>query len=256
MARNDEGEFELILGNRQLLLVFGVLVLVLGVFFTMGYLVGRNNPSHEAMTLAQSKRVPIEAGTGPSSARNPIVVDPSTSGSALKDSPVKERTEIAMAKPPEEKPKLPDVPQVPPSTPAKLPTAGIGLEDKPMRWLDAQTQEKQGLNTGGKKEAAVKETPKPKETPTPKETPAKPATTDAANPASGTYLQVVSVDKAGAQSMVSSLRNKSFQVVLAPGANPELYRVLVGPLAGKEALAKTKIDLEKVGIKGAFVKKY
>ena len=33
MARNDEGEFELILGNRQLLLVFGVLVLVLGVFW-------------------------------------------------------------------------------------------------------------------------------------------------------------------------------------------------------------------------------
>jgi hypothetical protein len=35
MPRNDDGEFELIMGNRQLLSVFFIVVILLGVFFTM-----------------------------------------------------------------------------------------------------------------------------------------------------------------------------------------------------------------------------
>lgn len=42
MPTNEEGEFELVLGNRQLLSVFFIGVVLLGVFFTMGYIVGRN----------------------------------------------------------------------------------------------------------------------------------------------------------------------------------------------------------------------
>ena len=41
MPKNEDGEFELILGNRQLLSVFFIVVVLLGVFFTMGYIVGR-----------------------------------------------------------------------------------------------------------------------------------------------------------------------------------------------------------------------
>ena len=43
MARNDDGEFELILGNRQLITVFLIIVIMLAVFFSMGYIVGRNS---------------------------------------------------------------------------------------------------------------------------------------------------------------------------------------------------------------------
>ena len=43
MPRNEDGEFELILGNKQLLSVFFIVVILLGVFFTMGYIVGRNS---------------------------------------------------------------------------------------------------------------------------------------------------------------------------------------------------------------------
>jgi cell division protein FtsN len=43
MSKNEDGEFELILGNRQLLSVFFIVVVLLGVFFTMGYIVGRNS---------------------------------------------------------------------------------------------------------------------------------------------------------------------------------------------------------------------
>ena len=43
MPRNEDGEFELVLVNRQLLSVFFIVVILLGVFFTMGYIVGRNS---------------------------------------------------------------------------------------------------------------------------------------------------------------------------------------------------------------------
>jgi hypothetical protein len=43
VPKNEDGEFELILGNRQLLSVFFIVVILLGVFFTMGYIVGRNS---------------------------------------------------------------------------------------------------------------------------------------------------------------------------------------------------------------------
>ena len=43
MPTNEEGEFELMLGNKQLLSVFFVVIILLGVFFTMGYIVGRNS---------------------------------------------------------------------------------------------------------------------------------------------------------------------------------------------------------------------
>ena len=69
MARTDEGEFELVLGNLQLISVFLIVVILLGVFFSMGYIVGRNSA---APTIA-------DARTSPSG--KPIVVEPPTRAS-------------------------------------------------------------------------------------------------------------------------------------------------------------------------------
>ena len=43
MPRNEEGEYELLLGNRQLLSVFVIVVVLLGIFFAMGYVTGKNS---------------------------------------------------------------------------------------------------------------------------------------------------------------------------------------------------------------------
>jgi hypothetical protein len=43
LARNDDGEFESVLGNRQLISVFLIVVILLAVLFSMGYIVGRNS---------------------------------------------------------------------------------------------------------------------------------------------------------------------------------------------------------------------
>ena len=65
MPKNDEGEFELILGNRQLISVFLIVVVLLGVFFSMGYIVGRNSAG--ASELARAEK-PSPAAASDSSA--------------------------------------------------------------------------------------------------------------------------------------------------------------------------------------------
>jgi cell division septation protein DedD len=71
---NEDGEFELILGNRQLLSVFFIVVILLGVFFTMGYIVGRNSTPLTADVAAARKETkppvvesPAPAPVAPSS---------------------------------------------------------------------------------------------------------------------------------------------------------------------------------------------
>jgi cell division septation protein DedD len=56
MKNNETGEFELVLGNRQLLSGFFLVVLLFGVAFSMGYIVGRNS--------APSPKAQAEAATG------------------------------------------------------------------------------------------------------------------------------------------------------------------------------------------------
>ena len=52
MAGRDDGEFELILGNKQLLSVLFIVIVLLGVFFAMGFLAGRTTGAGTA--IAQS----------------------------------------------------------------------------------------------------------------------------------------------------------------------------------------------------------
>ena len=66
MARNDEGEFELVLGNRQLISVFLIVVILLGVFFSMGYIVGRNSaPTEVARNVSGAKNSEPPLDTSP-----------------------------------------------------------------------------------------------------------------------------------------------------------------------------------------------
>ena len=105
MPRNEEGEFELVLGNRQLLSVFFIVVVLLGVFFTMGYIVGRNSgPAPEV-----ARRVDAAAPA-------PIVVDPTKP-----EPPKPERVEPPPPKPAEPPPpvvKEPEKKAAPPPAPA------------------------------------------------------------------------------------------------------------------------------------------
>jgi cell division septation protein DedD len=54
MPRNEDGEFELVVGNKQLLSIVFIFMVVCGVIFSMGYFVGRaNSASDTPMPVAQ-----------------------------------------------------------------------------------------------------------------------------------------------------------------------------------------------------------
>ncbi len=100
MPRNEEGEFELVLGNRQLLSVFFIVVVLLGVFFVMGYILGKN--SSPATPEVASARKATDTSPAPS----PIIIDKSAGKSSAAGEPVVEKpvpVEKPLAKAPEQK---------------------------------------------------------------------------------------------------------------------------------------------------------
>lgn len=94
MPKNEEGEFELILGNRQLLSVFFIVVVLLGVFFTMGYIVGRNSGPAANVEVASAGKPEVK----------PLVVEspaPKTEPPATSKPPAEEPAPAVTTKPAE-----------------------------------------------------------------------------------------------------------------------------------------------------------
>lgn len=119
MPKNEDGEFELVLANRQLLSVFFIVVILLGVFFTMGYIVGRNSTpaGAEVASTRRADTAPLVVD-GPARASD---VAPSQPASALpaatspqqpvatepQRAPATERVEPARAEPQKREPAKP-----------------------------------------------------------------------------------------------------------------------------------------------------
>ena len=78
MPKTEDGEFELILGNRQLLSVFFIVVVLLGVFFTMGYIVGRNSGPGAEARKTEPKQIVVDSAQ--SQGQSPV-------GEAVKPAP-------------------------------------------------------------------------------------------------------------------------------------------------------------------------
>ena len=98
MPKNEEGEFELILGNRQLLSVFFIVVVLLGVFFTMGYIVGRNSPLATA-DAAPDKKPARQIIDSAAPHDTPAPVTPSREEQAKDSTPAPVPTETAPQQP-------------------------------------------------------------------------------------------------------------------------------------------------------------
>jgi cell division septation protein DedD len=88
MPKNEDGEFELILGNRQLLSVFFIVVVLLGVFFTMGYIVGKNStPSVSADSNRKPEPRPIAVDRSSPSGGSPTATTPAETAQAAVSTP-------------------------------------------------------------------------------------------------------------------------------------------------------------------------
>ena len=177
MPKNEDGEFELILGNRQLLSVFFIVVVLLGVFFTMGYIVGRNSGPAPAADVASAHKD-----------AKPLVID----------SPQPKQEEKKTSE-------------------AKLPV----IETRPQQTKAPEPEPKK---------------PEPKK--------------DDAPSAAGAYLQLTATSPHEAEVYVDVLKKKGFKAITsAVPDNPNLIRVMVGPLADHE-IARTRADLVAAGFPG------
>jgi cell division septation protein DedD len=200
VPKNEDGEFELILANRQLLSVFFIVVVLFGVFFTMGYIVGRNSGPTQ-----------IDVASTHKTDSKPMVVD----------SPAPQETSAPVS--------------TPPATPAPVTTR----QQQPVQPIEESKPEPKPERK--RDEAKAKKEPPAKE---------KPAPASAAPVSGQTYLQLVATAKAEADVMVDVLRQKSFKAIAVQiPEKPELYRVLVGPLADG-TLNKMKSDLQSAGFPG------
>jgi cell division septation protein DedD len=73
MPVKDEGEFELILGNKQIIAVFVIVLLLMGLFFSIGFIAGRRSAS----SAGAGSKAPVDI---------PITVDASKQPSAVAES--------------------------------------------------------------------------------------------------------------------------------------------------------------------------
>ena len=218
MPRNEDGEFELILGNRQLLSVFFIVVILLGVFFTVGYIIGRSS-------------APVLTADASSALRNdspPLVVESAAPP--------------AQAEPPSQ----PQTKQ-PVTTAQQQPPEPARKEDTPPAKAEAP---KPPAPKAQAKAETKTEPPKPAP---PKPTPAKPAppeTAKAASAAGGIYLQLSATKKPEAETYVDVLKKRGFPAMASQvPENDTLFRVLVGPLA-EANVNKVRADLQGAGFPG------
>lgn len=120
MPKNEDGEFELILGNQQLFGVFFIVVMLFGVFFVMGYIVGQNSAPLGHADVASAHKTDAK----------PVIVD--SPGRQQEDQPAAAPAEPAPAPAPVEP--APTKAKVEPEKPAppKSPPPARATSDQPV----------------------------------------------------------------------------------------------------------------------------
>jgi SPOR domain len=224
MRNNETGEFELVVGNRQLLVGFFVVVMLFTVAFAMGYVVGENARSARAQN-------DVAAGAPPAASADPR---PQPSSSAASASPAAETPTPASSAPPAapSNPPAPDTPQ--PTTQPARETSPPVHDTPPVRETTPVREP-----PPPKHETAASEAPSPRE--------AKKAVVVPEN-AAGSYWQVLATyNRDSAQDMVRSLQDKGLPAALSPGPN-NVVRVWVGPYSDTPSLGKAKTELEAAGL--------
>ena len=227
MSRNEIGEVELVLGTKQLIGVFLIVVILLGVFASMGYIVGHNSAAPAT-----------EAGKNSLSPK-PIVVAKATDQDASEtkdEAPIIENTTESKT---ENKPenKIESKPAPSPAITKSTPLPPPVVEEKP-------------------KPSPVEKASAPKPPPKPVEKVAESAKLAISEPSAGQYWQVMAAERPDAELIAEELSKKGMKALLAPAPKSGYYRVLVGPFSNPARMAEIRTDLENSGFKNPIVRKY
>lgn len=247
-TKADSGELEVVLGSKQLLSVFFVVVILLALFFVMGYIVGRNSVPPQVTEINPAPRVDGRNPYGDVTAVRPTETRPS-------ESTIPEEPKPVIVPPADSSRK----------TAANLPSDQVPamretLKDQPKPEtkkpeIKTISEESKPAETKAKKEEPRKE-PKPDRAEKREEKKPEVVTTGA--PRAGHYLQVAAIPEKDAKSLANILRNKHFSVQLATANKDDLFRVLVGPVGDKSELTKLRESLDVAGFSGkkAIPRKY
>src|SRR3954462_13288370 len=87
MRNNETGEFELIVGNRQLLSGFFIVVLLFAVAFAMGYVVGQNSPRSAKVMAETAATPPVTSAEGGRPSASAAAVPPPQAPVPATDTP-------------------------------------------------------------------------------------------------------------------------------------------------------------------------
>ena len=230
MARNEDGELELVLGNTQLLSFFFIVVGLLGVFFAMGYMVGRTS----------APAVAVEAKNIPRSETKAIVVESSS------ETPAVETGEKSFETP------------SPTAKPTKQPEPGKPLAITTAPQQSVETPARPEPLPAASKEEAKKDRPSERKEKKDKKKATDKSTGLADASAGKTYLQLSATKRAEAETYVDVLKKKGFSAIAARVPDKgDMYRVLVGPV-GDPQINKLRSDLQHAGFPGdkALKKKF
>jgi len=217
---NDDGEFELVLGNKQLFSVFFIVVVLLGVCFLMGYVVGKNSAPVLGVAIASKGDA------------EPLVIPPATEPKQVPADPAPAAVTGTVA----QTPKAPKVKEEPI---AQAPPPATPQPAKPVPAPVAAATPAKTVLPGFQAEKTTKSASTSAPNNAPKQAPL------SSQPIPGrVYLQLSATERDSAEGMADLLRSKKFPAIAAQvPERPALYRVLVGPLSEGE-IAKTRADLK------------
>jgi hypothetical protein len=122
VPKNEDGEFELILGNRQLFSVFFIVVMLFGVFFVMGYIVGQNSAPLGRTDVASARKNDVKPLVVDSPGRAPEVPAAAPPETSV-DTPPRETAPQRPAEPEKPRPEPERRPEKPPEKPKPEPKA-------------------------------------------------------------------------------------------------------------------------------------
>jgi len=211
MLRTGDNETEILLGNKQLLGIFFVVAVLLGVAFYGGYMVGKAAPGKKTTTAAdQETASTATSGTAPGETHT-------LPGDTPTDTP----------------PDSTSATEPPPSSSAEPP---LGTpKGRKSSTVPARTETEQAPAQAEPPPTSAGFVPQPGQE----------------------FLQVAAVSRDEALRVAAVLHEKGFaaHAVPKPG-NPNIYRVLIGPLRDAGDLSATRDALRKTGFRDVITQKY
>jgi cell division protein FtsN len=220
MFQETEDGKDIVLESRQLLGIFFLFAVVLGIAFVAGFMVG-----HGSFDFAR-KPSPVLPSDGSSGPQTRTVEPASTANPGSAPAASGDSTSEADAAKPEPRATAPAV------TAEKTP-AGESSKTAP-----APTAEKEFK-------------------PLPVEDTADGASTGLYQPQAGQqYWQVTAQSRDKAETVAKNLVRSGFSAHVAPSKDPKLFRVLIGPLKNQSEAASTRTALREKGFNNVMARNY